>query len=199
MRKLLLMAALAITISASAHHIDALGWCVNGKAVFQTAAFSNNLDVQVEKVVGGPNIPIYSFSTPIIGSTVTMLTVIQPNRFIPVTIRFRYKPHGSLHWGEWSSNITSSSSLYVGCSSLPVRMGRPTATWTSPTTIDVVLEIQESMGETVLKFNLVVPNGGMRYEPASFKLPATTTAGYHLAKLSYIGGKWIVNSIKPVI
>lgn len=199
MRKLFLLMTMFITLACSAHHIDALGWCVNGKAVFQTAQFANNIDVQVELVVNGPNILVYQYTTPTVGSTAKILTVVQLNRFSLINIRFRYKAHNSSNWGDWSDNIISKSALYVGCEALPLRISAPLAHWVDEFSIDVTFDILESVGETKMEFNLASPNYKTVYSPAVFVMPASTIAGKYTARLVYKQENWIVFNIKPVV
>ena len=131
MKKLLLGLVLSLVISTtiSAHHLDPLGWCqfTGGKAVFATGGFSNNVDVEVRydltgvgntgvNWVAGP-----SFTTNNTGSTLYVFSIAQANIIDKTTVQFRYKAHTSTTWGSWSGNYITTSSIYSGCSALPVK------------------------------------------------------------------------------
>jgi hypothetical protein len=194
MRQFILLLTMFITLTCSAHHITALGWCSNGKAYFMTEAFDNNLDVQIELVQQGPNELVKSFTTPAVGATVVIFNVNQPVRTTTITIRFRYKVHNSSNWSSWSGNVISKTTFFNGCNTLPMRIGTPKAMWTGTSSIDVLFDVYELSGSNTLEFSL--SGKGVSYAPAKIVLPITSSAGAYIASLAYSDGSWKVINLK---
>ena len=176
MKKLLFVLALFFSINASAHHLDALGWCtLNGKAIFTTVLFSNNLNVEVQYKpfnASGNNDPWLTgenFNTPVTGSTVHLISLPQPNQTQVIKVRFRYKSVSSNSWGSWSTSQNSSTSAYAGCGSLPVIFSYFKAEAITSTYFKIEFTVES--GEDSQMFVVTVSEDGTHFKSVAVVMP----------------------------
>jgi hypothetical protein len=170
MKHFLFLVSLFLTINASAHHLTALGWCQTGKAVFQTVQFANGLNVETQYRTGNGNWQNGpSFNTPISGNTTTVFSVPQSTSTQLVTVRFRYKPINNQTWSSWSTGTNSTSTIYSGCSSLPIKFEYLKVRRVDTNTILVVFKANESEGEN--QFNIQVSTDGRTFKTIAIVFP----------------------------
>jgi hypothetical protein len=177
MKKILVMLALLVSVNSFAHHLDAKGWCSvsGGRAFFTTVQFANNLNVQVQYKPynasdnSDPWLTGYNFNTPAFGSTVTIFSLPQPVQSQRIKVRFRYKSTSSSNWSSWSSSQNSSTSLYVGCSALPVKFVSFSAEAITNTYFKITFEVGEA--QDVQMFTVMVSEDGVNYKSAVVVVP----------------------------
>lgn len=194
MKTIILGLALLLSINAHAHHLQAMGWCVNGKAVFQTVLFNNSLNVEVQYRTSSSNpwILATTFNTSVSGSTTKTFGVPQPNQNQTVQVRFRYKSFSSVNWNSWSSPQSSITTLSVICSALPISYINLTAKWIDKSTVQLNIKVGEVTGNNLIKVQ-IKGGSGLVYEPVFVEVNESEGSDKTYILILTYHNKWILS------